>query len=118
MGPEARLAKPGEGCQRPLRKPLHPGLARPEDPDPPDAAKRRKGGHGMSSSAIVRTVLLSLLTALGVLFGLYLLFRLEAIIQLIILAVFLAVALNPAVMSVHRRPLPHPSATLALFLSL
>jgi predicted PurR-regulated permease PerM len=72
----------------------------------------------MSSSAIVRTVLLSLLTALGVLFGLYLLFRLEGIIQLIILAVFLAVALNPAVRALHRRRLPQPAAILAVFLAL
>lgn len=71
----------------------------------------------MNSSATVRTVFVALLTALGVLFGVYLLYRLEGIIQLIVLAAFLAVALNPAVNALHRRRVPRAVAIIAVFLA-
>jgi predicted PurR-regulated permease PerM len=71
----------------------------------------------MSSSAIARTVLVALLTALGVLFSVYLLYRLWGIIQLILVAVFLAVTLNPAVNVLHRRHLPRIVAILLVFLA-
>ena len=70
-----------------------------------------------STAATVRTVLVTLLAALGVLFGLYLLYRLEGVIDWIVLAIFVAVALNPAVNALNRRRLPRPVAILLVFLA-
>lgn len=70
------------------------------------------------ATATVRIVLVVLLTVLGVLFGLYLLYRLEGIIQGILLATFLAVALNPAVNALQRRHLRRPAAILLVFIGL
>jgi predicted PurR-regulated permease PerM len=72
----------------------------------------------LNTTATVRTVLVILLTALGVLFGLYLVYRLEGIIEGIGLAIFLAVALNPAVNTLHRHHLRRPAAILLVFLGL
>jgi predicted PurR-regulated permease PerM len=66
----------------------------------------------------VRLVLVSLLTILGVLAGLYLLYRLQGVVEGIALAIFLAVALNPAVNALHRRHLRRPAAILLVFLGL
>jgi len=70
------------------------------------------------AAATVRLVLVILLTALGVLFGLYLLYRLQGVIEGIVLAIFLAVALNPSVNALHRRHLRRPAAILLVFLGL
>ena len=71
-----------------------------------------------STSAMVRTVLVTLLTALGVFFSLYLLYRLEGVIQWIVVAIFFAVALNPAVNALRRRRVPRLTAILLVFLAL
>lgn len=71
-----------------------------------------------STSDTVRTVLVTLLTALGVLFSLYLLYRLGSVIQWIVVAIFFAVALNPAVNALHRRRVPRVTAILLVFLAL
>src|SRR6266849_3371214 len=88
---------------------------------PPGRERRNSLSHRgcvmPSTAATVRTVLVTLLAALGVLFGLYLLYRLEGVIDWIVLAIFLAVALNPAVNALNRRRLPRPVAILLVFLA-
>jgi predicted PurR-regulated permease PerM len=58
------------------------------------------------------------LTAFAVLFAGYLVYRLAGIIQWIIVAAFLAVALNPAVEGLHRRGLPRRWAILVVLVIL
>jgi predicted PurR-regulated permease PerM len=70
-----------------------------------------------STAAMVRTVLVTLLTALGVLFSLYLLYRLESVIQWIVVAIFFAVALNPTVNVLRGRGVPRLAAILLVFLA-
>jgi len=71
-----------------------------------------------SSRDLSRAVVVVLLTAFAVLFAGYLVYRLAEIIQWIIVAAFLAVALNPAVKGLHRRGLPRRWAILIVLVVL
>jgi predicted PurR-regulated permease PerM len=71
-----------------------------------------------SSRDLARAVVVILLTAFAVLFAGYLVYRLAGIIQWIIVAAFLAVALNPAVEGLHRRGLPRRWAILVVLVIL
>lgn len=68
------------------------------------------------ASRTARTVLVALLTAIGVLFGVYLLYRLAGVLEWLVLAVFFAVALNPAVDLLRKRGLRRVPAILIVFL--
>jgi predicted PurR-regulated permease PerM len=59
-----------------------------------------------------------LVTTLAVLLTLYLLYRLQTIIRWCIIALFLAVALNPAVNWLHHRRVPRALAILVVYLAL
>jgi predicted PurR-regulated permease PerM len=71
-----------------------------------------------SSRNLSRAVVVIVLTAFAVLFAGYLVYRLAGIIQWILVAVFLAVALNPAVKGLHRRGLRRGWAILIVLLVL
>lgn len=71
-----------------------------------------------STRATARNVVVILLTTLAVLFAVYLLYRLSAIIEMITVAVFLAVAVNPLVNRVRRRHVKRVPAILIVFLAL
>lgn len=68
--------------------------------------------------ATVERTLVILLTTIAVLFVAYLCYRLAGIIELIILSIFLAAALNPLVNALQRRRLPRVPAILMVFLLL
>jgi predicted PurR-regulated permease PerM len=70
----------------------------------------------VSTHTAVRLVLVALLTTLAVLVGLWLLYRLQTIVVWSILALFLAVALNPAVDWLAVRRVPRAVAILLAFL--
>ncbi len=65
-----------------------------------------------------RAVLVVMLTALALLAGLYLLWELRNIVVWCVVAVFLAVALNPAVDWLDRRGLPRVVAIVLVYLAL
>ncbi len=65
-----------------------------------------------------RTILAVLLTALALLGTLYLLYELRQLVQWVIIALFLAVALAPAVDLLHRRHVPRVLAILMVYLLL
>jgi predicted PurR-regulated permease PerM len=67
---------------------------------------------------VVRVVLAALLTTLAVLVALWLLYRLQTVVVWIILALFLAVGLEPAVQWLRRRRFPHALAILTAYLGL
>ena len=71
-----------------------------------------------SSRALSRAVIVILLSASAFLLAGYLVYRLAEIIQWIIVAAFLAVALNPAVKGLHRRGLPRRWAILIVLVVL
>jgi predicted PurR-regulated permease PerM len=82
---------------------------------PPDTlAATVVGQPQLSTRTIVRVFFT--LVALGVL--LYLLYLVRSVIGLLLIAVFLAVALGPAVDRFARMKLPRPAAILAVFLAL
>jgi predicted PurR-regulated permease PerM len=72
------------------------------------------GQSQLSTRTIVRVFLT--LVALGVL--LYIMYLVRSVIGLLLIAVFLAVALGPAVDRASRMKLPRPAAILAVFLAL
>jgi predicted PurR-regulated permease PerM len=72
----------------------------------------------VSTRAAVRLVLTVLLITLVVLLGLWLLYRLQTIVIWSILALFLAIALGPAVDWLDRRGLPRALAILTAYLVL
>ena len=71
--------------------------------------------HSVSTRAAVRLVLVVLLTTLSVLLALWLLYSLQAIVVWSILAVFLTIALNPAVDWLTRRRVPRALAILTAY---
>ena len=62
-----------------------------------------------------RTVLVVLLTTMAVFFAVYLLYRLASVIEWMILAIFLGVALNPAVAVLRRHGIKRAPAILIVF---
>lgn len=77
--------------------------------DPGSTLRQRSGGE------IARVVAVAILTAVGVLAGLYLLWQLRQIVEWAVLGTFAAVALNPAVDWVGRK-LPRALAVLLVYL--
>ena len=74
---------------------------------------------GFSRSQVTaRTVLTVVFTALAILGGLYLLWQLRQIVRWTVIALFLAVALGPAVGWLQRRRLPRVLAILFVYLAL
>ena len=71
-----------------------------------------------SSRDLSRSVIVILLSASAFLLAGYLIYRLAGIIEWILVAAFLAVALNPAVKVLHRRGLPRRWAILIVLLVL
>jgi predicted PurR-regulated permease PerM len=71
-----------------------------------------------SSRELSRSVIVILLSASAFLLAVYLIYRLAGIIEWILVAAFLAVALNPAVKGLHRRGLPRRWAILIVLLVL
>ncbi len=69
----------------------------------------------VSTRTVVRLVLVVLLTTLGVLLALWLLYRLQTVVVWTILALFLAVALNPAVDWMAGRRVPRALAILLAY---
>ncbi len=65
-----------------------------------------------------QTVLVILLTVLAVALGVYLVYRLSNIVEWMILAIFLAVAINPAVAALRKRGVAQVPAILLVFLTL
>src|SRR3954451_9026265 len=70
------------------------------------------------SQVTPRTVVVVLLTALAVLAGLYLLYTLQQIVRWLVIAVFLAAALNPLVNWLQRRRVPRGLAIGLVYLTL
>jgi len=65
-----------------------------------------------------RTVVVVVVTALAVLGGLYLLYTLQDILRWLVVAVFLAVTLNPVVNEMHKRGVPRGLAISIVYLVL
>ena len=82
------------------------GAGEPPGPEPPRV------------QVTPRTVLVVMLTALALLAGLYLLWEVRNIVVWCVVAVFLAVALNPAVDWLDRRGLPRVVAIVLVYLAL
>jgi predicted PurR-regulated permease PerM len=78
----------------------------------------RGGSLVTSSRDLSRAVIVILLSASAFLLAGYLIYRLAGIIEWILVAAFLAVALNPAVKGLHRRGLPRRWAILIVLLVL
>ena len=71
-------------------------------------------GRGPSTRTVVRIALVVAGTALA----LYLLYRIRSIVELIVLAIFLALALGPFVDFLSRRRVPRSLAILGVYLAL
>jgi len=74
--------------------------------------------HAMSTRTVARVVLVILLTTLAVLVALWLLYRLQSVVVWGILALFLTVALGPAVDWLERRHVPRTLSILTTYLVL
>lgn len=72
----------------------------------------------MTTRMVVRVVLAALLTTLAVLLVLWLLYRLQTVVVWIILALFLTIALEPAVEWLAVRRVPRALAILAVYVGL
>ncbi len=70
------------------------------------------------SQVTARTVFVVVMTALAIVGGLYLLWQVRQIIQWLVIALFLAVALSPAVDWLNRRRVPRIAAILLVYLAL
>ena len=87
----------------------------------PDAPWTGDGGvlpRASGSQVTARTVIVILVTALALLGGFYLLWQLREIVQWIVIAVFLAVALDPVVDWLNARRVPRGLAILLVYLVL
>lgn len=73
--------------------------------------------HAVSTRDAVRLVLVALLTTLAVLLALWVLYRLQTIVVWSILALFLAIALHPAVDWLERLRLPRALGILSAYLA-
>src|SRR5207302_1353159 len=79
------------------------------------------GPQGISRQpavAVIRIVLLVCGTILVLLAALYLLYELRAIIRWLLIAIFLAVALNPAVAQLQRMRLSRLASTIVVFVAM
>lgn len=78
-------------------------------------AEAASGSPALGSQVRPRTVVVVLLTALGLLAGLYVLWQLQDILRWGLVAAFLAVALNPAVNWLHRHGIRRSVAILLVY---